>query len=137
MIAGLYFSLLTLLFFRISVDTIKARRRHQVSVGNGPGNEIAHLTSAHANFSSYTPFFLVGLFFLELSATSQPVLVLVMVHALGLSFTFGRLFHYLAFRTSTMNFKYRKIGMHLTLWPLLLLAVAHLAVLILKLWGAP
>ena len=50
----------------------------------------------------------------------------LVIHILGLSFTGGRLLHYLAFTAAKMDFRKRVVGMHLTLWPLLILACLNI-----------
>ena len=124
MITGLYSGLLALLFFKISIDTIKARRSKRISIGSGTNNEISHLVSAHSNFAAYTPIFLILCFFVESSQLTPGMFI----HATALIFLAGRIFHYLAFIQPEMNFKYRSLGMHMTLWPLLILAVGSIAI---------
>lgn len=121
MITSLYAGILTILFFFISIATIKARRRHQISVGFGPNNEIAQIVGAHSNFASYAVIFLL---LLHLAEFSQ-VLPSIFIHIIGLAFTVGRFSHYFAFK-NRMQMKYRILGMHLTLWPLLLLAALNI-----------
>ena len=118
MISVFYAGLLGLLLFYITIAVIKGRRKHLVSLGPGENNEIGQLTAAHANFISYVPHFLFLFYFLErTNALSAAIL-----HILGLAFTLGRTFHFIAFNQK-MNFKLRKLGMHLTLWPLLISSV--------------
>ena len=35
------------------MDTVKARKSHQISLGYGPKDEIIQVVSAHANFVAY------------------------------------------------------------------------------------
>lgn len=118
MITSLYAGILACLFFKLSLDTIAARRKHQISLGHGPNNEIAAIVSAHANFAAYVPLLVLLLFSVE-SAEAIDAMVL---HFIGVMAVTGRLLHYLAFRAEKMQFKARVAGMHLTLWPLLILA---------------
>ena len=118
MITMLYAGLLGLFFFYLSIETIKARRSNQVSIGPGKNDEIGKIVAAHGNFSSYTAFFLVALGYVESSTTVAPVFI----HLLGAGFTLGRILHYKAF-AGKMNFTFRKSGMHLTLWPLLIISI--------------
>lgn len=103
--------------------TIKARRKHRVSVGYGPNNEIADIVSGHANFNSYTVLFLLLLHLLEGSAHFS----IFLLHGLGGLFTLGRFFHFKAFSSEKMNFSQRVLGMHLTIWPLLAVTILCLA----------
>lgn len=118
MITSLYSGLLALLFLAISFLTIKARRKHKISLGYGPNNEIHAIVSAHSNFSAYAPFFLILLFLVEFS-NQFPNFIL---HFIGLSFVVGRGFHLVAFAGQKMIFKARILGMVLTLTPTMALA---------------
>lgn len=120
-VTSLYAGLLGVLFFRISIDTIKARRSNKISLGSGTDNQIASIVSAHNNFASYAIFLLAQMAFLEIN-NSVPIVVL---HILGIVITLGRYFHYVAFRGERMDFKKRVLGMHMTLWPLLILSVLN------------
>lgn len=124
MVTSLYAGILAVLFIRLSIDTILGRRKHQISLGYGPNNEIEAVVSAHANFTAYVPLMLALLFFAE----SSNVFPSFVIHILAALFTIGRIQHYLAFKAKKMNFKLRVIGMHLTLWPLLLLGFMNIYV---------
>lgn len=117
MITGLYAGVLGLLFFRISMDTISARRSHKIALGSGPNNEIAHLIAAHSNFSAYAPVLLFLLYLLETSAVHP-----VVVHGLGIVIVAGRVVHYLSMKSRETTFSRRKLGMMMTLYPLIILS---------------
>jgi uncharacterized protein len=122
MITSLYAGFLGLILFLISMETIKARRAHKISIGVGPNNEIATVVSAHANFVAYVPLLLLLLFFAENSSLISNLII----HALGFAIFLGRLLHYFAFRGPKMNFKWRTLGMYLTLWPLIILGFINI-----------
>ena len=124
MITCLYAGILAVLYFKLSLDVIRARKSHRISLGDGPNHEIAAVVSAHHNFASYSFFLLLLLALLEFSR----LIPLMGLHVLAAAFTLGRVLHYIAFSSSKMNFKLRVIGMHLTLWPLLLLGLLNLYV---------
>lgn len=121
MLVSFYAGLLGLLFFAMSLETIKARRKHLVSLGSGPNNEIAAIVSAHANFAAYVPILLLLVWFVS-QRTIYPTWLL---HMLCGAFTLGRLLHYVAFRGEKMKFRYRVWGMYLTLWPLIILSILN------------
>ena len=126
LITSLYAGILGLLFFFISIETIKARRSKQISLGAGSNNEIQHLVSAHSNFSSYAGFFLLALALSEYSR-QFPMLLL---HVLGLVFVVGRILHFLSMRTEVMDFKKRVAGMMMTLFPLVLISLMNVWVFV-------
>lgn len=122
MITSLYAGLLGLFFFRISMDTINARRSRKVSLGTGGDDEVEKYVSAHANFVAYALYLLFLLFLAERSNLISPYLI----HLIALSFTAGRVFHYLALKQDKMDFKKRILGMRLTLFPLIFLSVINI-----------
>lgn len=124
MITMLYAGILALIYFKLSLEVIKARRVHQVSLGYGPNNEIAQIVSAHGNFAAYIPLLLILAFLLEQSG-AMPGYV---IHILAGVFTLGRVLHFLAFAGDKMKFPFRILGMHMTLWPLVFLALLNIAV---------
>ncbi|MCP4915136.1 MAG: hypothetical protein GY909_18600 [Oligoflexia bacterium] len=126
MITSLYAGCLCLLYFKITLETISARKRNQVSLGYGTNSEIESIVSAHANFNAYVPIFIILFYLLERSQAFPNILL----HSLGILFFIGRTFHFIAFRGSKMNFKLRVKGMHLTLWPMLALAILNIFVFI-------
>ena len=124
MITSIYAGFLGLLFFKMSIDTIKARRKYQISTGFGPKGEIANVVSGHANFTAYAPLFLILLYLLEVSG----LMPWWGLHALGAPFLLGRVLHSMAFSTPKMNFNRRVLGMHMTLWPLVLASSTLVAI---------
>jgi hypothetical protein len=122
MVTIFYAGILGVLFFIISIETIKGRRKHLVSIGNGDNQELAQLAAAHSNFTAYAPFFLILLGLLEQYSGYH----FAILHLFGGLFTLGRLLHFRAFN-GKMNFKLRKLGMHLTLWPFLILSIWAMA----------
>lgn len=130
MITSLYTGLLGLLFFLISIETIRARRTKKISLGTGLNNEIQHLVSAHSNFSAYVPFFLLALGFCEFSR----LFPMVLLHALGLVFFLGRVLHFLSMRTESMDFQKRVAGMMMTLFPLIFVSLMNVWIYVRSLW---
>ncbi len=124
MITSLFAGLLGLLYYFLTMSVIRARLKHQVSLGYGENNEIAPIVSAHSNFISYVPFFLILLFLLE----SGSLIHISLIFLLGLSFFIGRVIHFLGFKGKEMNFKLRKLGMQLTLFPLIIVSVGNICV---------
>ena len=127
MITSLYSGILGLIFFKISIDTIKARGKEKVSLGVGANNEIVHIVSAHSNFSSYTPLFLIQFYLLETMKLN-----VYLLHTAALAFTTGRVIHYLTMRDKERTFKKRKLGMQLTLFPIILVSSANIILFLMK-----
>jgi uncharacterized membrane protein YecN with MAPEG domain len=129
MITSLYVGILGLLFFVITMDTIRARQNNQISLGYGENNEIIAIVSAHSNFVAYFFIVMLMLYLCEASGVYPNILI----HIFGAGFTLGRYLHYQAFK-GKMNFKLRKVGMHLTLWPVLFLSVMNIVIYVKKSW---
>lgn len=117
MIVFIYAGILGLILFKLSIDTIAQRRKHQISLGVGENAEINNIVSAHANFVAYAPILILLLAAVEYSNIFPSIII----HLLGVIITAGRIFHFYAFK-GKMSFGPRKIGMHMTLWPLLILS---------------
>lgn len=120
MITSFYAGILGLLYFGISIETIKARGKEKVSLGTGDQNQLLHLVSAHSNFASYTPLCLFLLFLVEKSSY-EPYLI----HLVGIIFLIGRVLHFLTMMNRETTFKKRKLSMQLTLWPLIFLSLLN------------
>lgn len=118
MISTIFAGALGILYFRISMETIKVRRAEKISLGHGDHTQLNQLICAHGNFAAYTPLLLITLYFIESSGLLHPGVIAI----LGSLFTVGRFLHFQAFR-GKMNFKLRVRGMKLTLIPLMIQSV--------------
>ncbi|MCI5071760.1 MAPEG family protein [bacterium] len=124
MISLLFAGILGLILLLISRATIAARRKYRVSLGYGEKKDpLFNYVSAHANFCAYTPLFLILLFLLE-STQSLPNSSLIIMAS---CFTFGRIIHFFALTKMELktppNFKFRVLGMVLTLGSLGVLSI--------------
>ncbi len=123
MITSFYLSLLAFLYFKMSMDTIKARRKHKVSLGTGDNNELLGHVSAHSNFQAYVPLIGILLYSYEQGQMAHPLVI----HALGLTVLAGRLLHYYGVKDAAVqNFKFRAAGMKMTLIPLIITAALNI-----------
>ncbi len=120
--AALYGGVLGVLLFKISLDTIKARKKHQISLGTGDNAQIQAIVSAHSNFVGYSPIFLILLYSIERFQNYPSMLF----HTLGCLFVLGRILHYKSFTQEKMDFKNRVRGMKLTLLPILILSFSNI-----------
>ncbi|MFQ3208396.1 MAG: putative membrane protein YecN with MAPEG domain [Glaciecola sp.] len=87
-ITGMYSGLLGLVFLALSIQVIKVRRKHVVSLGDGNIDGLQKATRAHANFTEYTPICLILLLIAEM--TSQAA---VFLHVCGILLVYGRIAH--------------------------------------------
>ncbi len=125
---AIYAGILGILLFKISLETIKARKTHRISLGTGDNAQIQAIVSAHSNFVAYTPLFLILLYSIE-RYKGYPSLLF---HTLGCLFILGRLLHYKSFTKEKMDFKNRVRGMKLTLLPILILSFSNIVMFCLE-----
>lgn len=88
MTTALYAALLTFLYIGLTVQVIRARVEHKVSLGDGGKLQVQQAIRAHGNFSEYTPLFLV-----LLGLAEYQDLPLYGLHALGGVFLISRVLH--------------------------------------------
>lgn len=88
MIIFIFASILSFLFFFLSFGVIKQRRFFKIALGDNDNIEIKKWIRAQSNFTEYTPFTLMLLFFLEYSGANK-----IEIAILGTLFTIGRFVH--------------------------------------------
>jgi uncharacterized protein len=127
MITPIYASLSALVIVKLAVSVIKLRRKNRVSVGDG-GNEALHLAiRTHANAVEWIPITLLLLLTLELNGAPT-----ILIHILGATLLIGRILH--AMGLPAKDFKKRELGMQITIY--LLIGLAILNILFLAFAGA-
>jgi uncharacterized membrane protein YecN with MAPEG domain len=122
---AIYAALSGLLFFGLSIRTIRMRRRHRVAIGDGDNAELRRAMRVHANFAEYTPLALLLVFFAESGGAPS-----LLVHGLGIALIAGRALHAWGVSQPRENFRYRVTGMVLTFSVLI---TAALEILVLRL----
>ena len=121
-ITAIFAGLNALILFWLAIETIKRRRGERISIMDGGDTRLAALMRAHANAAEFIPIFLICLGTVE--SLGAPWFVLL---PLGAAFTLGRALHAVHFVQNRPGFAWRIAGMHLTLWPLLLIALGAIA----------
>lgn len=89
MITGLYAAIFAIFAIALTINVIVTRIKDQIAFGNGENDTLRRKRSAHSNFLDLTPFFVILLFIIEY----QNLLESYVIHALGVTFLLGRLFH--------------------------------------------
>ncbi|MFK7895297.1 MAG: MAPEG family protein [Myxococcota bacterium] len=87
-ITSLYAALLGFVFVALSIHVVRARLKHEVSIGHGGIDDLHLAQRRQGNFVEYVPYALVLLVLLEASNTSAWIL-----HALGGGLLFARILH--------------------------------------------
>lgn len=122
-ITALYLSFFAFFYVGLTLNVIRNRYRHRVSLGDGGEAALTRVIRAHGNFSEYTPFIMLMIAVLEFAGRGFFVL-----HALCLSFLIGRLAHAYALLNVNGPSFLRKVGMTLTFVPLLAAGVSLLGI---------
>ncbi|NTS77057.1 MAPEG family protein [Catenovulum sp. SM1970] len=123
MITSIFAALLGLLFIKLSINTIKLRKKNRVIVGDGGHTALSKAMRAHGNFAEYTPFALVLIYLVEQNYVGNTWLVII----LGSLLFLGRIIHACGISQVKENFRFRVVGMGLT-FSVLLTACAVLLV---------
>ncbi len=109
MITPVYAAILSLFYIALSVRTLLVRRRLRIAVGTGESEEMLRAMRVHANFGEYVPLTLLLTFMLEFTST-----VPLMIHAVCLALTVGRISHAYGVSQLKENYSFRVFGMGLT-----------------------
>jgi len=88
MTSYLYIALYSILFIFLSLYVIKGRRIYRIVIGDGNDTRQLRRIRAQANFSEYTPLFLI-----ELIASEKIGLTVYLIHFFGLLFLMARIIH--------------------------------------------
>jgi len=123
MITSIYASLSALLIVRLSLSVIKLRRKNRIIVGDGGNEELQLAIRTHANALEYIPITLLLLLTLELNGAPK-----ILIHLLGATLIIGRIFH--AVGLPAKNLKRRVLGMQITIYLLIALAILNILFLV-------
>ncbi len=123
-------AILGLIFFRLSLNAIKLRRQHKVSLGSGGHDDLERAIRAQGNFAEYVPISLILIACLELNAAPW-----WLVAVPGVALIVGRLHHAKGINELPPNFRNRVLGMKFTLLNLIGLAALNLGWVTLSLLG--
>ena len=104
-----YAALLALMFFLLSVRTVRLRRELRIAIGDAGNQQMLRAMRVHANFVEYTPFSLLLIFMVELQGA-----YFLLVHALCICLLFGRVSHAYGVSETQENYRYRILGMTMT-----------------------
>lgn len=119
-ITPLYAALLGLIFVVLSVRTLLLRRRFSVAVGDGQQPLLQKAARAHANFAEYVPLAVLLIFFLE---TQMDVIEIEEIHFLCIALIIGRIVHAYGVSRVDEDYRFRVVGMVLTLGVIIAAAV--------------
>ena len=108
-ITPFYAAILGLLFFVLSVRTLRLRRKLKIAIGDAGNQQLLRAMRVHSNFAEYVPLALLLIFLLESDGAHY-----ALVHALCIFLLLGRLSHAYGVSKIAEDYKYRVFGMALT-----------------------
>ena len=118
-VASVYIAINILILVWLAVRVVSRRRSGKISLGDGGSDDLAVAIRVHGNATEYIPAMMVGL--LVLTFLESPVWSL---HALGLTFTLGRLMHVVGMGSGPIIF--RQLGVMLTWLSMVIVSLAIL-----------
>ena len=119
MTSVIYASISAFLICWLSFNVIKKRRKNKISIGDGENIELITAMSAQSNAIEYIPISLLLLFALEYNQGN-----ILIIHLLGLLLVASRFIHEKGILTETL--KTRVLGMHITIYTIISLALINL-----------
>ena len=105
---------------RLAFGVIGLRRGKRISLGDGDDEALARASRAFGNLTEYAPIMLVLLACLELNAAPG-----WLVASLAIPFLAGRILHPMGLIGTAGASRGRVLGMHLTIWPIAVAALAN------------
>lgn len=125
-ITAFYAAVLAAFFLWLAKEVIVYRRAQGISLGDRGDKIMLRRMRAFGNCAEYVPLALILMALSELQGAWAPIL-----HLAGAALVAGRLLHASALRSEPQNFKFRVLGMGLTLLTIAALCLVLLASVIL------
>jgi len=113
------------LFVLLSINVIRARRKHKVGLGPGQNTSVERAMRVHANFAEYVPFALLVIALIELNKA----IVLLLIGLCSVLLV-GRLVHAYGVSMENERFAFRVSGMMMTFTVVLIAGVANLVMVL-------
>ena len=124
-IVPVFSALFAVMFVLLSINVIRARRKHKVGIGTGRNKSVERAMRVHANFAEYVPFALLLIALLELNKSNSLLLV-----GLCSVLLVGRLVHAYGVSMENERFAFRVSGMMMTFAVILVAALANLVIVL-------
>ncbi|MDB2680068.1 MAPEG family protein [Methylophilaceae bacterium] len=128
-ITGFFSSILALIFYKLSINVIKLRRKYKISLGSSKKHrDLEQAIRAHGNMSEFLPIGLILLACLEVNHIPK-----IIVFICGLFFLVGRYLHATSFLKEEINSSHRVLGMKITHWSIVLMAILNIVTVLVRL----
>ena len=127
-ITAFFSSILALIFYKLSINVIRLRRKYKVSLGSPKKHkDLEQAIRAHGNLSEFLPIGLILLACLEVNHLPK-----IVVFMCGLFFLIGRYLHATSFLKEEINSSNRVLGMKITHWSIILMAILNIITVIVR-----
>ena len=128
LITAFFSSILALIFYKLSINVIRLRRKYKVSLGSSKKHkDLEQAIRAHGNLSEFLPIGLILLTCLEVNHLPK-----IVVFMCGLFFLIGRYLHATSFLKEEINSSNRVLGMKITHWSIILMAILNIITVIVR-----
>ena len=122
LITAFFSSILALIFYKLSINVIRLRRKYKVSLGSSKKyKDLDQAIRAHGNLSEFLPIGLILLACLEVNHLPK-----IVVFMCGLFFLIGRYLHASSFLKEEIDSSNRVLGMKITHWSIILMAILNI-----------
>ena len=122
LITAFFSSILALIFYKLSINVIRLRRKYKVSLGSSKKHkDLDQAIRAHGNLSEFLPIGLILLACLEVNHLPK-----IVVFMCGLFFLIGRYLHASSFLKEEIDSSNRVLGMKITHWSIIPVSYTHL-----------
>ena len=122
-IVPVFSTIFAALFVWLSLNVIRARRKHKVGIGTGQNRSVERAMRVHANFAEYVPFSLLLIALLELNKANSLLLI-----GLCSVLLVARLVHAYGVSMENERFAFRVSGMMMTFAVILISGLANLVI---------
>ena len=128
LITAFFSWILALIFYKLSINVIRLRRKYKVSLGSSKKHkDLEQAIRAHGNLSEFLPIGLILLACLEVNHLPK-----IVVFMCGLFFLIGRYLHATSFLKEEINSSNRVLGMKITHWSIILMAILNIITVIVR-----
>ena len=128
LITAFFSSILALIFYKLSINVIRLRRKYKVSLGSSKKHkDLDQAIRAHGNLSEFLPIGLILLACLEVNHLPK-----IVVFMCGLFFLIGRYLHATSFLKEEIDSSNRVLGMKITHWSIILMAILNIVTVVVR-----
>ena len=127
-ITAFFSSILALIFYKLSINVIRLRRKYKVSLGSSKKHkDLEQAIRAHGNLSEFLPIGLILLACLEVN--HLPKIVVFFVWSI---FSHWEISSCNLFLKDEINASHRVLGMKITFWSIIVMAILNIITVVVR-----